>query len=514
MKATNRWGVGKIVLLVLAGLCMGLVLSAQFDLTEQLNARGEGEEKQTSKITKEQDPFSTTQVRNNGEQDLICLPDFTTLAEIIDPSVVNISTTQIVKGRGNMRGGFRFPGGKGFGQQEQDPFQEFFDRFFQGGPQGGMKRQSLGSGFIIDKTGYILTNNHVIKDADSITVLFRDESEAEAKVIGKDPKTDLALIKVETDKKLTEAALGDSDALKMGDWVLAIGNPFGLKYTLTAGIVSAKGREIGAGPYDDFIQTDASINPGNSGGPLINMKGEVIGINTAIIAGGTGIGFAIPINMVRGLLPQLKDKGRVSRGWLGVYIQKVTPELAKSFGLKKPMGALISEITKDGPVYGSELKRGDVIIGYQGKPVEHFNDLPRMVADTRPGTKIELKVLSKGKEKNVKITLGELPEEDVTLAKEESGEEFGLELQQITPELARAHDLPSNKGLIVTNIDPQGAANDAGLHRGDIILEINQKPINTIAEFKNTVKASKKGAMILFLIQRRDGFLYIAVENK
>ncbi len=316
-------------------------------------------------------------------------------------------------------------------------------------------------------------------------------------------------------RKLPTADLGDSDKLRMGDWVLAIGNPFGLKYTLTAGIVSAKGRVIGAGPYDDFIQTDASINPGNSGGPLVSMKGEVVGINSAIIAGGTGIGFAIPVNIAKELIPQLKEKGRVSRGWLGVYIQRVTPELAKSFGLDKPKGALVSEVTKDGPAEGTGLAHGDIIIEFDGKPVEHFNDLPRMVAATPPGTKIALKVLRKGKEKTFKVKLGELPEEEAAAAAAgESGEELGLQLQELTPELARTHELASDKGLIVTDLDPAGVAADAGIRRGDIILEINQTPVFTISEFKKQVAKVKKGETMLFLIKRREGALYIAVEKK
>jgi serine protease Do len=354
----------------------------------------------------------------------------------------------------------------------------------------------------------------VIKDAEEITVVFYNETEAKATVVGKDPKTDLALIKVEVDRKLPTAKLGDSDKLRMGDWVLAIGNPFGLKYTLTAGIVSAKGREIGAGPYDDFIQTDASINPGNSGGPLINMRGEVVGINTAIIAGGTGIGFAIPINIAKDLMPQLKERGRVSRGWLGVYIQRVTPELAQSFGLEKPGGALVSEVTKGGPADGTGLERGDIIVKFNGRPVEQFGDLPRMVAATPPGEQVKLTVLRKGEEKDFKVKLGELPDEEATLAEGESGEGLGLQLQEITPELARTHELASDRGLIVTDLDPAGVAAEAGIARGDIILEINQSPVRTISEFQKKVGEAQKGEMMLFLVKRREGSLYIAVEKK
>jgi len=516
MEGTRKRGIGKIVLLVMIGVVVGLFVSARMDVTERLGAiLGLGEEEAASEsivATRAEDASRA----NVGADDRICLPDFTILAEKLDPTVVNISTTQVVKGGQPGQGfGFRHPGPRSpFGPQQPDPFEEFFDRFFRGGPHGDMKRRSLGSGFVIDKEGYIVTNHHVVKDAETITVIFYDESEAEAKVIGKDPKTDLALIKVDVDRKLPEAQLGDSDALRMGDWVLAIGNPFGLKYTLTAGIVSAKGREIGAGPYDDFIQTDASINPGNSGGPLINMKGEVVGINSAIIAGGTGIGFAIPINIAKELLPQLKSTGRVSRGWLGVYIQRVTPDLAESFGLDKAKGALVSEVTQGGPADGSGLEHGDVIVEFNGNPVEEFGDLPRMVAATPPGEKVTLKVLRKGKEKTIKVKLGELPDEEATVAEAPSGQELGLQLQEVTPELARTHELASDKGLIITDLDPAGVAAEAGLRRGDIILEINQSPVYTISEFQKKVGEAKKGDMMLFLIKRREGSLYIAVEKR
>ena len=517
MEGARNAGTGRVLLLIVMGVVIGLALSVRTDVTERLEALfGSGDKQVAQETVRDRNPPEPSGGADAAGQERICLPDFTTLAERLDPAVVNISTTQIVRGRGMSRGfGFRSPGpGSPFGPQQRDPFEEFFDRFFRGGPEGEMKRRSLGSGFVIDEEGYIVTNNHVVKDAETITVVFHDETEAEAKVVGTDPKTDLALIKVDVNRKLPKVVLGDSDALRVGDWVLAIGNPFGLKYTLTAGIVSAKGREIGAGPYDDFIQTDASINPGNSGGPLINMKGQVVGINSAIIAGGTGIGFAIPINIARDLVPQLKEKGRVSRGWLGVVIQQITPDLAKSFGLDKAKGALGSEITKGGPAEGSGLERGDVIIEFNGRPVEQFGDLPRMVAVAPPGTTVSLKVLRKGKERTVKVKLGELPDDEATVATRETGEELGLQLQEITPELARAHELASDTGLIVTDLDPAGVAADAGIRRGDIILEINQSPVRTIAEFQKKVAAVKEGEMMLFLVKRREGSLYIAVAKE
>jgi len=515
MNDSGKVGRGKVLTYLLAGLVIGLVVSVGFDLTSTIEGWWGTQE---PKVEAEKEPGASSSGAAlsggaEGQSGTICLPNFGKLAAQIDPCVVNISTTQTVK-RQELLKGFRFHGpGEQFGQGERNPFEDFFDWF--GVPQEGMKRRSLGSGFVIDKDGYILTNNHVVQEADSITVVFWDEREAEAKVIGKDPKTDLALIKVEVGHELPVAALGDSDVLEVGDWVLAIGNPFGLKFTLTAGIVSAKGREIGAGPYDDFIQTDASINPGNSGGPLINLKGQVVGINSAIIAGGTGIGFTIPINMAKNLLPQLKEKGRVSRGWLGVYIQRVTPDLAKTFGLDKPKGALVSEVTKGGPAVDSGLEHGDVIIEFEGKAVENFNDLPRMVAATPPGSKVELKVLRKGKERTMRIVLGELPAEEATEAGPgETKDELGLELQEITPDLARTHQLPAESGLIVTGVAPGGAAAEAGLQRGDIIREVNHELVRTLAAFREEVSRTGKGETMLLLVKRQEGSLYITVGKK
>lgn len=504
---------------VIFGVLIGIVISAQIDIASRISALhlfGEGGEGKatvekaapTAAAAQESTAASPTRV--------VSLPDFTELAERSSPFVVNISTTQVIKGRDMWRS-FRFgpqrPGERFGPPGEPDPFEDFFDKFFA--PHGDIKRQSLGSGFIISADGYVLTNYHVVKDAESITVILYDESEHEGTIVGRDAKTDIALVKIDSAKNFPVAPMGNSDALKVGDWVLAIGNPFGLKYTVTAGIVSAKGRDIGAGPYDDFIQTDASINPGNSGGPLINMKGEVVGINTAIVAGGAGIGFAIPINMAQQEIPQLKEKGRVNRGWLGVLIQRVTPELAKSFGLDHPEGALVAEISKGGPAEGSGLKAGDVIIEFQGEKIHKFNDLPRLVASTPPGTEVQVKVLREGKTKTFKITLGELPaEETPSESAGGGGGELGLQLQEVTPELARAYGLSSTKGLVVTDVDPDGLAAEGGIRRGDIIVEVNQKAVTTLQEFQKAVAATKKGQMILFLVKRNEGSLFIAIEKK
>jgi len=336
------------------------------------------------------------------------IPDsFAELAAKQAHVAVNVSTTKIVKS-----------------MQRFSPFQsrefkdffgdEFFRHFFGQIPEQEMKQRSLGSGVVVSRDGYILTNNHVVADADEILVTLSDKKKYEAQIIGRDPKTDLALIKIKTENTIPAARLGDSDKLKVGDWVVAIGNPFGLGSTVTAGIVSAKGRVIGAGPYDNFIQTDASINPGNSGGPLFNLNGEVIGINTAIVSqsgGNVGIGFAIPINMAKSVMPQLKERGKVIRGWLGVSIQLVTQEIKEKFGLKTEEGALIGEVTKGSPADKGGLKRGDVIINFDGKKIKTMNTLPSMVAETPVGKEIEILIIRKGKEKRLTITIGELQED-------------------------------------------------------------------------------------------------------
>ena len=511
MSETKRRTVfGKVPLWVFAGIFAGALVSGGFVFVDNLEAAWWWDKAGESQKEAASEPGVKPPGTPAAEPlPMVCLPDFTELADRISPSVVNISTVQTVRGDQMFRG-FQFPGHP-FGPRGRDPFEEFFERFM---PRGDMKRRSLGSGFIIDKEGYIVTNHHVIQEADSITVTFKDETEAEAKVIGTDPKTDVALIKVDVNRDLPVAVLGDSKDLRVGHWVLAIGNPFGLKDTLTAGIVSALGREIGAGPYDDFIQTDASINPGNSGGPLLDMNGKVVGINTAIVAGGTGIGFAIPIDLAKELLPQLKDTGHISRGWLGVYIQRVTPELAQSFGLDEPRGALISEIMKGGPAEGSGLKPGDVIVTFEGKPIQNFSDLPRMVAGTAPGTKVSLEAVRKGKKRTVRVQLGELPDEQKTAARGEVGKELGLTLQEITPELARNHDLRVEKGLVVAGVAPGSAAAEAGIRTGDIILEVNHTPVETVARFREGVKATPDGSSMLFRVMRQEGSLFLTVEKK
>lgn len=432
------------------------------------------------------------------------LPDFVALAKNLRPVVVNISTTQVSEGAQ----GFASPFG------EEDPFSEFWRRFFGTPfPRGPFRQKSLGSGFIIDRDGSILTNHHVVENAEKITVKLADEREFEAKVIGKDPKTDIAVIKVNTRGNFPTAPLGDSDRLEVGEWVLAIGNPFGLDNTITAGIVSAKGRHIGAGPYDNFIQTDASINPGNSGGPLINLRGEIVGINTAIFSrtgGNIGIGFAIPINLVKELLPQLK-KGKVTRGWLGVVIQRVTPEIAESLGLDKARGALVAEVSKDGPASRAGIKVGDVIVEFDGKEIRESNDLPLVVARTAVDKRVRVKVLRDKKEVVLSTTIAELKEEEVVASTKEKGN-FGLTVQKVTPQIAESMGLERVEGVVITAVQPGSPADEAGLRRGDIILEIDRKPVHDLQEYRKAVGEAKRGRGILFLVRRGENTLFLALK--
>jgi len=326
-------------------------------------------------------------------------PDFAAMVDATRPAVVNISTTQA--GRG------------GQASPLTDPLREFLERYFGEQLPREEPRRSLGSGLIIEPDGYVLTNNHVIENAQMIMVRLSDEEEFEARVVGRDPRTDLALLKIQGRREFPVARLGDSDSLRVGEWVLAIGNPFGLEQTVTAGIVSAKGRVIGAGPYDDFIQTDAAINPGNSGGPLFNTRGDVVGVNTAIFSqtgGSVGIGFAIPINLAKELIPQLRAKGRVPRAWLGVAIAPVTPELAKRLGRPVRDGALVAEVVPNGPAARAGVRPGDLVVAFQGKPIRRADELPRLTAKAPVGSDVELTLWRDGKEQAVTVRLGELPE--------------------------------------------------------------------------------------------------------
>jgi len=435
--------------------------------------------------------------------------DFPSLSSIVSkvaPTVVNISTVRVVRGPGPVFKYFFGP------FEEGDPFKEFFERFFGDIPQREFRQKSLGSGFIISKDGYILTNNHVIEKATEIRVRLLNKEEFKAKVIGRDPKTDIALIKIKANHSLSAATLGDSDALRVGDWVIAIGNPFGLGHTVTVGIISAKERIIGAGPYDNFLQTDAAINPGNSGGPLVNLEGKVVGINTAIVAQAQGIGFAIPINMAKYILPQLKERGKVMRGWLGVMIQEVTPEIAHALGLKEVKGALVADVTPGSPADKADIRRGDVIIEYNGKKIEEMNELPRLVANTPVGKSVPIKIWRNGKIKQLTVKVGELEEKVAKGERRYAPQDLGLKVEELTPYLAQRLGVKRTHGVIITYVVPGSPAHEAGLSRGDIILKINRHPIEDLNDYQEVINSAKPGDTLLFLIERREGTLFVALK--
>ncbi len=436
------------------------------------------------------------------------LPSFSELVKSVRPAVVNISTTMVIKGsEAGERYGVPGPFKDFFGN-------DFFERFFGDMPRRDFKQRSLGSGFIIDREGYILTNNHVVEKAQTIKVKLTDGAEYDATVVGRDAKTDIALIKISTKHNLPVAPFGDSEALEVGDWVVAIGNPFGLEHTVTAGIVSAKGRTIGAGPYDDFIQTDASINPGNSGGPLFNLRGEVVGINTAIISGGQGIGFATPINVAKDMLSQLKTKGKVTRGWLGVVIQKVTPEIARDFNLKDQEGALVSDVMEGSPAEKAEIRRGDVIVAFDGKKIKDMDQLPKLVAATAVGKSVTIGFIRDGKPMEAAVVMGELKEEALRASRKPVVEkDYGLVVQDITPDIARHLNLKDRRGVIVTDVQPGSPAQDAEIRSGDIILEIGRKPVRNVGDFKEAMKKSDIKQGIVMLLKRENMTFYTTLRE-
>ena len=469
----------------------------------------------------------------------VAIPSFAPLVKRVMPSVVNVSVVQQVKagspfggpgdqagpgdspdgpdGQDGPGGGPSGPGEQGpggpFGQQ-QNPFEQF-RRFFGQIPRE-YKQHGLGSGVIISPDGYILTNNHVAGHADQIRVRLLDKREFTAKVVGKDPKTDLALIKIDTKQPLPVATLGVSSTAEVGDWVVAIGSPFGFNSTVTAGIISAKGRALG-GNYDDFIQTDASINPGNSGGPLFNAKGQVIGINTAIYSStgsNAGIGFAIPIDIAKQVMQQLKDHGKVVRGWLGVEIQEVTPDLAQSFNLPKPEGALVAKVEKEGPALKAGILRGDIIDKFNGLPVQDEHQLPELVAQTPIGTTVPVEVIRNGKHLTIQVKVAELKEEQLASAKsEEPGSNWGLQVQSITPEIANQLNLNNTKGVVVRGVQPDSPAADAGIQQGDVVLEVNHGKVNSVDDFLSAAKQAKKDKnSALLLVQRGNATMYTVIK--
>ncbi|MGZ3539330.1 MAG: DegQ family serine endoprotease [Thermodesulfobacteriota bacterium] len=434
--------------------------------------------------------------------------NFSELAEKVRPGVVNI---QVVKKVKNIDFGFR-----NFGSPygDKNPFGDFFGPFSEGNPPRDFEQRGVGSGFVMNQQGYILTNNHVVEDADQIKVKFANGKEYNGQIVGRDPKTDLALLKIEGASDLHPLKLGNSDDLKVGNWVVAVGSPFGLEQTVTAGIVSAKGRVIGSGPYDNFIQTDASINPGNSGGPLINMKGEVVGINTAIIASGQGIGFAIPVNMAKEIAPQLQEKGHVTRGWLGVSIQEVTPELAKSFALKEKKGALVAQVVPGSPAEKAGIEQGDVIVEFDGKEVASSKDLPLIVSSTPVGKSVTIKLSRNGKVFDRQVKVGEMEQKAEVANAPSSHKPLGITVQNITPEIAQGLGLKREAGVVVTRVEPGSPAANAGIQTGDVIREVDRKPIKDVDDFVQKIEKSKDQENILLFLQRGQNNLFAAVTPK
>ena len=447
---------------------------------------------------------------------------FADLADRLLPAVVNVSTTQVVEGSAGIELPQLPPG---------SPFEEFFKEFMERNqPKQQQRRRatSLGSGFFIDNAGHVVTNNHVIQDADEISVILHDDTRLEAKVIGRDAKTDIAVLKVEPHGKLAPVKFGDSDNIRVGDWVVAIGNPFGFGGTVTAGIISARGRDINAGPYDDFLQTDASINRGNSGGPMFNLDGEVIGINTAIFSpsgGSVGIGFAIPSNSARGVIQQLIEHGQVRRGWLGVRIQSVTEEIADALGLKEAAGALVAGVIPGGPAEKAKLKDGDVILEFDGKPIGQMRRLPRLVADTDVGKTVPIKVWRDGRALTMKVEVGALEEPEEKAEAKASGSRgstsgeavaaLGIDIAAIDQRAREQFDLEADaRGVVVTAVNPDGPAAEQGVRVGDRIVEVAQEPVSTPAQLAAKIKTAQSAGrkVVLLLVEDEGGMRFVAIR--
>ena len=440
---------------------------------------------------------------------------FADLAEAVLPAVVNISTTQTITAN------------SGDVQDFEDLFRDFFDKQNPNRREGPRRSTSLGSGFIIDPTGYIVTNNHVVSDAEEVTVRLHDNTNLKAEIVGRDEKTDLALLKVEARQPLPFVKWGDSDAIRIGDWVVAIGNPFGLGGSVTAGIVSARQREINAGPYDDFIQTDASINKGNSGGPMFNMSGEVIGINTAIFSpsgGSVGIGFAVPSALARNVIEQIRQFGHTRRGWLGVNIQTVTDELAEGLKLPRPSGALVSNVADGSPASDAGIEKGDVILKFDGRDIGEMRRLPRIVADTPIDKTVDVVLWRDGREQRVKVKIGELneaevaalPEQPETQAPEAAKiEALGMSLAEVTPELRQQFQLDeSAAGVLVIGVAEGSPASEKGLQAGDVVVEVDQKEVATPSDVQAQIAAARKAnqRVVTFLIYRQGDFQWVALR--
>jgi len=541
---------GKTVAAIVGGVGLGILIAFAnagafpFWGSDDAHAQGKPTPMQAAPAAENHQPAPADAPEPNEK--IVGLPSLAPLVKRVMPTVVNVAVVQEVKAglpNGGPEGGDEgggdpgdqggpsagpgdpgAPGGTPFGPNSPfgggnggggDPFEQF--RHFFGQMPHQFKQRGLGSGVIVSPDGYILTNNHVVGHADEIHVTLLDKREFTAKVIGKDPKTDLALIKIDTKQPLPSASLGDSGQTEVGDWVVAIGSPFGFNLTVTSGIVSAKGRALG-GNYDNFIQTDASINPGNSGGPLFNTDGQVIGINTAIYSStgsNAGIGFAIPIDIAKSVMEQLKDRGRVVRGWIGVEIQEVTPALAKSFGLAAPTGALVAGVQKDGPAGKAGVQRGDIIVKFNNETVHDEHELPEMVASTSLKKSVPIEVIRGDKHLILNATIEELKDAQVASAKdiEAPGTSWGMQVQDITPEIAAQLHTPNAKGVVIRNVRPDSSAAEAGLQAGDMVLEIDHKKVGSADDFASMAKAAQKDKKsALLLVQRGNSTLYTVIN--
>jgi serine protease Do len=490
-------------LCILVGVALGVYVASDIGLVRF----GFGSDKQVLLGATGEIPEDVLQLQNTSKA-------FVAVAKLVGPVVVTISSERIVRQAEQFRGGM-----------PSSPFEEFFgedffNRFFRFQvPEGELRQQGLGSGVIVNSDGYILTNNHVVASADKIRVTLADERKFEAKVVGTDPRTDVAVIKIDADG-LPVARFGDSRKLEVGEWVLAIGSPLSerLEQTVTAGIVSAKGRSnVGLAEFEDFIQTDAAINPGNSGGPLVNLRGEVVGINTAILSrsgGYQGIGFAIPVEMARKVMEDLVATGKVVRGWMGVVIQNVDETMAEALGIGKARGVVVSEVSKDSPAEKAGLKQGDIVLAFEGKEIGNTVDLRNMVVETAPGTGVQVTILRDGKEKKIKIELGELPVEEEAAAdtREKVESEIGVQVQTLTPSLAERLGLDQAEGVIVAKVKAGSPAQSAGIQEGDVIKEVNKEKVTNTSEYEAALAKSKPGDTVLFLIRRENATLFVAMR--
>jgi serine protease Do len=446
------------------------------------------------------------------------------VSEEVKLSVVSIAAVKVFKHPSVGGGGYHGDRGRGHGDRrgrQGNPFDDFFDRFVpKAPPKGEYKTQSLGSGVIVrvdNGKGYILTNNHVVADMDELKIKLSDKREFSAEIVGTDEQTDLAVIKIEGEN-LVAAKMGDSDILKQGQWAIAIGNPFGLNHTVSVGVVSAIGRSgVGIANYENFIQTDAAINPGNSGGPLLNIDGEIIGINTAIFTrsgGYQGIGFAIPVNMAKAVLRDLIDKGKVTRGWLGVAIQDMNESLAEQFGVAVTEGVLISDIQDDSPAKEAGFERGDILIEYDNKPMGDVNQLRNVVAQTEVGIEVKVKVLRKGNETVLTVKIGEQPSDLFASAKSSISRNLGLSVQNLTEELAKSFGFEGENGIVVSAVEPGSPAAQADVKEGDLIKEVNREKINNIKEFRKALKNTEEGKDILLLLRRGMHTRFVIIKGK